>query len=156
MEGFTHFREHLIGRLGGPITFRLIEQPIIAIILAIRDGLKDAKAGHPLYFYSLLTHSTERQRLLKDGWKSVGLVSVLAITIDGVYQFIVFRRFYPGEALYVAIVLAIVPYLLIRGLANRIARRNIKSKGRESNPAVTLSIRVDSSTRWHKNGRKTS
>jgi hypothetical protein len=156
MEGFTHFREHLIGRLGGPITFRLIVQPIIAIILAIRDGLKDAKAGHPLYFYSLLTHSTERQRLLKDGWKSVGLVFVLAIVIDGVYQVIVFRRFYPGEALHVAIVLAIVPYLLIRGLANRIARHNIKSNGRESNPVVTLSMRVGSAIRWLKNGRETS
>ena len=139
MEGLlTHrnFWEDLIGRLGGPITFRLILQPTIAVILAIRDGLKDAKAGQPLYFWSLFTHSTERRQLLKDGWKSVGLVSVLAITIDGVYQFIVFRRFYPGEALYVAIVLAIVPYLLIRGLANRIARRNIKSKGRESNPVI--------------------
>ena len=136
MEGFTHFREHLIGRLGGPITFRLIVQPIIAIILAIRDGLKDAKAGRPLYFWSLFTRSTERRQLLKDGWKSVGLVFVFAIVIDGVYQVIVFRRFYPGEALHVAIVLAIVSYLLIRGLANRIARHNIKSKGRESNPVI--------------------
>ncbi len=130
MEGFTHFREHLIGRLGGPITFRLIVQPTIAVILAIRDGLKDARAGRPPYFYSLLTHPTERRQLLKDGWKSVRLVFVFAIVIDGVYQFIVFRGFYPGEALQVSIVLAIVPYLLIRGLANRIARQNIKRKGK--------------------------
>jgi len=130
MEGFTHFREHLSGRVGGPITFRVIVQPTIAVILAIRDGLKDARAGRPLYFYSLLTRPTERRQLLKDGWKSVGLVFVLAIVIDGVYQFIVFRGFYPGEALQVSIVLAIVPYLLIRGLANRIARQNIKRKGK--------------------------
>jgi hypothetical protein len=48
VEGLlTHrsFWEDLIGRLGGPITFRLILQPSIAVILAIRDGLKDAKAG---------------------------------------------------------------------------------------------------------------
>ncbi len=63
----------------------------------------------------------------------MGLVFVLAIVFDGVYQFIVFRMFYPGEALTVAIVLAIVPYLQIRGLANYIARHNIKSKGTESN-----------------------
>ena len=130
MEGFTHFREHLSGRAGGPITFRLIVQPTIAVILAIRDGLKDAKAGQPPYFYGLLTHPTERGQLLKDGWKSVRLVFVFAIVIDGVYQLIVFRGFYPGEALQVSIVLAIVPYLLIRGLANRIARQNIKRKGK--------------------------
>ncbi len=130
MEGFTHFREHLSGRVGGPITFRLIVQPTIAVILAIRDGLKDARAGRPPYFYSLLTHPTERRQLLKDGWKSVRLVFVFAIVIDGVYQLIVFRGFYPGEALQVSIVLAIVPYLLIRGLANRIARQNIKRKGK--------------------------
>jgi len=134
----THrsFWEDLIGRMGGPITFRLILQPSIAVILAIRDGLKDAKAGRPLYFWSLFTRSTERRQLLKDGWKSVGLVFVFAIVIDGVYQFIVCRWFYPGEALTVAIVLAIVPYLQIRGLANSIARDGIQSKGRESNPVI--------------------
>ena len=130
MEGFTQFWEHLIGRGGGPLTFRGIVQPTIAVIFAIRDGLKDARAGRPPYFYSLLTRPTERRQLLKDGWKSVGLVFVSAIVIDGVYQFIVFRRFYPGEALHVGILLAIVPYLLIRGLSNRIARHNIKRKGR--------------------------
>ena len=139
MEGLlTHrsFWEDLIGRLGGPITFRLILQPSIAVILAIRDGLKDAKAGRPLYFWSLFTRSSERRQLLKDGWKSVGLVFVFAIVIDGVYQFIVCQWFYPGEALTVAIVLAIVPYLQIRGLANSIARDGIQSKGRESNPVI--------------------
>ena len=139
MEGLlTHrsFLEDLIGRLGGPITFRLILQPSIAVILAIRDGLKAAKVGRPLYFWSLFTHSTERRQLLKDGWKSVGFVFVFAIVIDGVYQFIVFRWFYPGEALTVATVLAIVPYLQIRGLANSIARDGIQSKGRESNPVI--------------------
>jgi hypothetical protein len=60
-----------------------------------------------------------------------------AIVIDGVYQFIVFRWFYPGEALTVAIVLAIVPYLQIRSLANSIARDSIKNKGRESNPVIS-------------------
>jgi hypothetical protein len=98
--------------------------------------LKDARAGQPLYFWSLFTHSSERRQLLKDGWKSVGSVFVFAIVIDGVYQFVVFRWFYPGEALTVAIVLAIVPYLLIRGLADGIARDSIKSKGRESNPVI--------------------
>jgi len=120
------FWADLIGRVGGPITLRLILQPTIAAVLAIRDGFKDAKARRPLYLWSLFTHSNERRQLIRNGWHSIGVVFLLAIVIDAVYQFIVWRWFYPGEALTVAIVLAIVPYLLIRGLTNRIAQHNIK------------------------------
>jgi hypothetical protein len=52
VEGLlTHrsFWEDLIGRAGGPITFRLILQPSIAVVLAIRDGLKDVKAGRFIF-----------------------------------------------------------------------------------------------------------
>jgi len=42
--------------------------------------------------------------------------------MDVIYQYLVFRWFYPGEAVIVAFVLAFVPYLLIRGPVNRIAR----------------------------------
>jgi hypothetical protein len=133
----THrsFWEDLIGRVGGPITFRLILQPSIAVILAIRDGLKDAKAGRFIFGASSPIQLKDGN-CLEDGWKSAGFVFVFAIVIDGVYQFIVCRWFYPGEALTVAIVLAIVPYLQIRGLANSIARDGIQSKGRESNPVI--------------------
>jgi hypothetical protein len=40
-----------------------------------------------------------------------------------VYQILVLRFVYPGETIIVAFVLAIVPYLILRGLVNRIARR---------------------------------
>ena len=43
------------------------------------------------------------------------------MVIDAVYQLMVFRWIYPGELLLVPFLLACVPYLLIRGLANRIA-----------------------------------
>jgi hypothetical protein len=122
-ELFTRFWENLIGRVGGPMTFRLILQPIMATIFAIRSGLRDAREGKPPYFWALFTHPAERRQLLRDGWKSVGRIFILAIIIDAIYQFIVFRWFYPGEALIVAFVLAIVPYVLIRGPVNRIAQR---------------------------------
>ena len=60
--------------------------------------------------------------MLKDGWKSVGKVFVLALILDVVYQIIVTRFVYPGEALVTAVLLAIVPYVLLRGPVNRIAR----------------------------------
>ena len=60
--------------------------------------------------------------MLRDGWKSVGKVFVLALVLDAVYQVMVLRFVYPGEALVVALLLAIVPYLVLRGLVTRLAR----------------------------------
>jgi hypothetical protein len=118
----TRIFEKLIDRVSGPMKFRLILQPLMATIFAIRSGLKDAKEGKPAYFWALFTDSVHRRDMLRDGWKSVGKVFIIAIIIDLVYQLIVFRWFYPGEALLVAAILAFVPYLLIRGPVNRIAR----------------------------------
>ena len=50
-------------------------------------------------------------------------VSVIAIVMDVIYQFIVFRWLYPVEAIDTAFILAFVPYPLIRGPVNRIARQ---------------------------------
>ena len=122
-EMLARFWENLVSRVGGPMTFRLILQPIMAAIFAVRSGLKDAKEGKPAYFWALFTDSVNRRDMLRDGWKSVGRVFVFAIIIDLVYQLIILRWFYPGEALLVAAILAFIPYLVIRGPVNRIARR---------------------------------
>ena len=60
--------------------------------------------------------------MLEDGWKSVGKVFVVALILDVVYQLIVLRFVYPGEAILTAFLLAIVPYLILRGLTTRVAR----------------------------------
>jgi hypothetical protein len=110
-------------RFAGPLKFRCIMQPAMAIFLAVRSGLKDAKDGKPPYFWALLTGTAaERQAMLKDGWKSIGKLIIMATTMDAIYQFIVQRRVYLSEALVVAVILAIVPYLLVRGPLNRIIR----------------------------------
>jgi len=119
----TRIFENLIDRVSGPMKFRLILQPLMAIIFAIRSGLKDAKEGKPAYFWALFTDPANRRDMLRDGWKSVGKIFIIAIIIDLVYQLIVFRWFYPLEALLVAVILAFIPYLLIRGPLTRIVRR---------------------------------
>ena len=115
--------EDVVGRVSGPMKFRLILQPMMAAIFAVRAGLKDAKEGRPAYFWAIFTEPAQRRELIKEGWKAVGKIFIIAIIIDVVYQYIVFRWFYPGEAIIVAVILALVPYLLIRGPVNRIARR---------------------------------
>lgn len=113
---------NLFGRVGGPMTFRIILQPTMAALLALIAGLKDAREGQPPYFWTLLTDSSQRGDLIRHGWKAIGRVFVLAIVMDLIYQLIVLRWIYPLELIIVAILLAVVPYLLIRGPVNRLAR----------------------------------
>ena len=47
--------------------------------------------------------------------KDVGRVFLMAIVLDTAYQLMVFRWVYPGMVLVVAVVCAIVPYVLVRG-----------------------------------------
>jgi hypothetical protein len=117
---------NLVERVTGPMKFRLFLQPAMATFFAIRDGLKDAREGKPPYFWGLFTDKGEREAMVKNGWKDVGKVFILAIVLDVIYQIIVHRWVYPGEAILVAVILAILPYLLIRGPVNRIARRSHK------------------------------
>jgi hypothetical protein len=102
---------------------RLLLQPIVAIVLAVIAGLKDARLGKPPYGWSLFTDAAHRRDLLRDGWKSVGKVFIVAMVLDAIYQWIVARVIYPGELVLVAVILALVPYLIVRGLVTRISRR---------------------------------
>lgn len=114
--------ENLGGRIGGPLTLRIFLQPSMAAFFAIRDGLRDARTGRPAYFWAIAGDAEHRRELLQQGWKTVGKIFVIALVLDVVYQFKVFGRLYPVEALLVAALLALVPYLVLRGPVNRIAR----------------------------------
>ena len=122
-EILTRFWDQLIARPSGPLAFRLILQPIMVTILAIRDGLKDARVGRSPYLWTILSDPAQRANHLREGLKRVSRVIVFALLMDAIYQFMVLGRFYPGEALVIAFVLAFLPYLLIRGPVARIARR---------------------------------
>jgi hypothetical protein len=127
MEEVWHrYIESLFARLDGPLHFRLIVQPAMAAIFAVIDGVKDAKLGKPAYFWEVVTSPEHRRELIKDAWKRVGKIFILAVILDVVYQLKVTHWVYPGETLTVAILLAVVPYLLLRGPINRILqwRRN--------------------------------
>lgn len=105
------------------MNFRLVLQPAMACFFAFRSGLADARVGNPPYFWALFSKPGQRGAMIKGGWKSVGRVFVLALAIDVVEQIIVLRFVYPGEAIIVAVVLAILPYVILRGIITRLARR---------------------------------
>jgi hypothetical protein len=120
-EILTRLWDMLVGRLDPPLTFRLVVQPAVAAVLAIRAGLNDARAGRPAYGMTVITDPLRRHELLREGWRDVTGLFVVAIIIDVAYQIMVFSWIYPGQAIIVAATLAFPPYLLVRGPANRIA-----------------------------------
>jgi len=122
---WVRFSTQLLARVSGPMKFRLVLQPCMAAFFAIRSGLADARAGKTPYFWCLLSDPHQRADMIKDGWKGVGRVFILALVLDAVYQLIVLHFVYPGEMVAVAIILAILPYLILRGLVTRLARRRI-------------------------------
>ena len=58
----------------------------------------------------------QRASYLREGLKRVSRVIIFALVMDAIYQFLVLRWFYLGEALVTAFVLAVLPYELIRDL----------------------------------------
>ena len=125
-EFFARVWEMLIGRVDGPFTFRLVIQPTVAAIFAVRAGWRDAREGRPPYLSSVFIDAATRRDLLRQGWADVGKVFIVAVVLDVTYELFAYRWVYPGQAVIVAAALAFIPYLLIRGPANRIARRFIR------------------------------
>lgn len=115
----------LIGRISGPMSFRIILQPVMAILLAFRDGVADARAGRPPYLWTIFHDERDRRELLISGWRAMGRVITLAIVMDTMYQWQVFGRFYPLEVLNVVLLLAVVPYVLWRGVVTLLVRRRV-------------------------------
>ncbi len=113
----------IASRSGGPFGFRFYLQPLMAILCATRDGVRDARTGRPAYLWSLFTDRAGRRQRLRDGWRSVGKIFVLAIVLDLLYQVFVLKGFRPVQGLLVAVALALVPYVLLRGPVSRIFRR---------------------------------
>jgi len=121
-EMFSRGWHEIIARDSGPLHVRLLIQPLVASILAIRSGLNDAREGRPVFFWTLALDSAQRRRLLQNLWKDVGKLFLVACALDVLYQLLVLRWVYPVQTVIVATVLAILPYLLFRGLANRLGR----------------------------------
>lgn len=120
---WNRFIQDLVERVTGPMKFRLLMQPLMAALFAIRSGVADAKAGNPPYLLTLFQDQAQRRALLREAWVSVGKIFVIALLLDAIYQLIVERFVYPLETITVAFLLAIVPYVLLRGVVTRVVRR---------------------------------
>jgi len=115
--------EELPQRFSGPGRFRFILQPIIAILLGVRGGLTDARAGNPPYLFGLLFAAGRRAELLRSGAAAISTLLAMGIILDLVFQFILYRAVHPGAALLIGPILVGTPYALARALTRRLARK---------------------------------
>jgi len=113
---------NIVARPGGPMTFRFVLQPAMAAIAAWRDGVADARLGRTPYLSAILLGVEGRGGRLWEGIVSTARILILGVVMDVVYQVVFLGEFFPGEAAVIAVLLAFVPYVLLRGPIGRIAR----------------------------------
>jgi hypothetical protein len=128
MSGFEAFLNDLGMRINGPLGFRFILQPLVAILLGIFDGVKDSRAGNIPFLEDFIVHPHKRVALLKSAGVSVLKPVIVGIITDAIAQFLIFKTVHPLDAVFVGTVIIAVPYVLTRGIVNRITSRRKKSR----------------------------
>ena len=113
----------IFNRPSGPMSFRFILQPVMAIVAALHDGIKDARTGRSPYLWTMFTSAAQRGGRFSEGLIAVGRILLIGLVMDTIYQVTVLKTFYPGEAAILTTLLAFVPYVVLRGPITRVARR---------------------------------
>ena len=121
-EELTRVWRNIAARPGGPMTFRFVLQPAMAAIAALRDGVNDARLGRAPYLSAILRGIEGRGARLWEGVISTARILILGVVMDVIYQLVFLNTFYPAESAIISILLAFVPYALLRGPIGRIAR----------------------------------
>jgi len=121
--------EGLEAMLSGPGRLRFILQPLVAIILGIRDGWADAAAGRPPYVFAVFFVPERRREALTSGLATLAKPLIIAVLIDMVLQFVIFRTVRIWHALAVGGALVALPYIVVRAFTNRIQRRRVPPWG---------------------------
>ena len=116
------FIEELPQRFTGPGRFRFLLQPMVAIVLGILGGLRDAKAGHPPYLFGLVFSPGHRKDFLRSGVAAIRNLIAFGIIMDIVFQLILYRSVHPGPAVVVGPLFICVPYAVSRALTTRVMR----------------------------------
>ena len=122
-EVFGRIWHNTLDRAGGPMTFRFILQPIMASIAAVYDGMADARNGRSHYLWTVLMDPAKRLGRLREGARATSRILLLGLTMDAIYQYIVFDTFHPAEAVIITLLLAFAPYVLLRGPVARLVTR---------------------------------
>lgn len=124
-EVLARIWQNMLDRPGGPFVFRFVFQPVMASIAALRDGLHDARSGRAPFLRTVVTDPAQRRGRLDEALIATSRIVLLGLAIDTVYQFVEFKTFHPVEAVIIALLLGLLPYMVLRGLVTRVARRRV-------------------------------
>lgn len=116
------FVEDLPRRFTGPGRRRFMFQPLMAVLLGVFGGLRDARKGETPYIFALLFHAKKRRQLLRSGIAAIGDLLAMGILVDAAAQLLIYGRIYPGPALVLGPMFICIPYASSRGLTLRFAR----------------------------------
>lgn len=112
--------ERLVARFTGPMNLRFIVQPLIAIILGIRDGVHDAREGIAPFLWNLCTRREGRKRQLNKVLKRLLIPLIVAVVLDAIVQYMLFQRIRVLGAVIMGVTIMGLPYAFARELTNRI------------------------------------
>jgi hypothetical protein len=107
------------GIFGGRFQLRLILQPLAAILLGLRFGIRDAKAGK-LPFFQELAKKGNRGALVKEAARDAIIPLTVALLLDAILQHMINGRIRPLAAVVVGGLLVFLPFLIVRALSNRV------------------------------------
>ncbi len=132
--------EHLLGRLSGPMWIRFVLQSLVSVGLGLRAGARDARMGRAPFGSLLWSGHVPRAILWRQVWRGIARLFTFAAIIDVIYQVFFLHEFHPLQALVVAAALAILPYLMVRGPANRLIRMRQNQKKKAAAPGQSTAM----------------
>lgn len=115
------------GMFGGTFQLRLILQPLAALLLGIRFGLRDARKGKEPFFMSVVHAKHGRWSAVGRGLRDAIVPLCVALVVDGILQRMLLGRVRPLAAVVVGTLLVFVPFAVARGVSNRIWTRRSAS-----------------------------
>lgn len=125
--------EGIIERVAGPMGLRFVFQPLIGLLLGVRDGYQDTKKGEPPFIFDLIADREGRRAKLASLFKSLSRAGVVAILLDIIAQHLIFDQVRITSAILIAVIILAVPYSLARAVTNRIVtKRNSQKLDRKS------------------------
>jgi hypothetical protein len=120
--------EGFAARVAGPMGLRFVFQPLVGLLLGVRDGMMDAKAGEPPFIFDLIVNRKNRKAKLASLFKSLSKTIIIALVLDALVQYLIFDQVRITSAILVAVMILIVPYSLARAITNKIVTRRKSSK----------------------------
>lgn len=132
MSLLSSFVEGFIARVAGPMSLRFVFQPLVGLLLGVRDGMKDAKAGEPPFILDLIVNRENRKAKLSSLFESLSKTIIIALILDAIAQYLIFDQVRITSAIIIAVIILIVPYSLARAITNKVVtKRRLRKSGKK-------------------------